>query len=460
MDEKVRKLFYGLYPDSDPKYYGYFGFGENVDGGELRSIDVWYKHNLKYKDYIEIIKGKNDEDPRWKKYLHSYNFPRLWRLGGSLPRFVGYSRYTLPYQLHNFRVYVSEEEYFMSRLPPVSASWAKGKTFDETTAYDIRKVPLDYSKEPYFAMISAAYIATYLCGISMEHLDPPKSNDVPNLITTIMRYHLYYTIRKFMKQPSLMDQYHADVKVVKKNIPTKRIDVESKGTDDDGNKYVFDGYIERSDRDYLNFIARESNGLTTIGQELLQQSIESFVYSILGAQASTRWVIVGDGAKSSQTQDAFRKKVEDTVVQSDTTVLVSNMRRAIKDTNVVLNMAISPGIILVPSDMKILEKKIPGYNNTLTEVTSSMEFGVNASLNHTAEKERTIGVGTSPIVPRGGNKLLQSDPDSTEEPRVDSREAPIVPIVPRARSSPPTDSLITMAIAGGVVTYISMHYLL
>ena len=88
----------------------------------------------------------------------------------------------------------------MSRLPPESASWSKGRILNETTIYDIRKAPFDYKREPYFAMISAAYIATYLCGISMEHLDPPESSNVPNLITTIMRYHLYYTIRKFMKR--------------------------------------------------------------------------------------------------------------------------------------------------------------------------------------------------------------------------------------------------------------------
>ena len=89
-------------------------------------------------------------------------------------------------------------------------------------------------------------------------------------------------------------------------------------------------------------------------------------------------MIVGDGARSTQTQDNFRKK--DTIAQSDTTVTISDMRKAI--TNVVLNMTISPGVILVPSDMTILEKKIPGYNNVLTLATSSMGFGVNTNLNY------------------------------------------------------------------------------
>ena len=57
---------------------------------------------------------------------------------------------------------------------------------------------------------------------------------------------------------------------------------------------------------YKLFIAQETNGLTALGQLLFQQSMESYVYSILGAQASTRWPIVGQGAKSLQTQVVFR----------------------------------------------------------------------------------------------------------------------------------------------------------
>ena len=63
--------------------------------------------------------------------------------------------------------------------------------------------------------------------------------------------------------------------------------------------------------DYL-FIASESNGLTALGQLLFQQSIESFVYSVLGSQASTRWAIVDEGTKSLQTQVVFHKIVNDT----------------------------------------------------------------------------------------------------------------------------------------------------
>ncbi len=127
------------------------------------------------------------------------------------------------------------------------------------------------------------------------------------------------------------------------------------------------------------FIATTTNGLTKIGQKLFQQSIESYVYAIVGAQAKTRWSIVGEGAKFLQTQDVFHKIAKESLVESD-------MRTAIETTKVVLNMAISPGMILVPSDLIIQKVKIPGYNNILKIATDKMKFGKNENVNYKAPK--------------------------------------------------------------------------
>ncbi len=119
-----------------------------------------------------------------------------------------------------------------------------------------------------------------------------------------------------------------------------------------------------------------------MGQKLFQQSVESYVYAVLGVQAKTRWSIGGvSGAKSSQTQEVFHNLVEDTIGQSDTSITISNMRRAIKDTHVVLNLAISPGVILTPSRMIILENPIEGFNNKLAIATKDMNFGYNTNVN-------------------------------------------------------------------------------
>ena len=68
-NKEVRDMFYRMYPDSDPKYWSYFKFVKNTKGGKLVSIDVYYRSDM---GTIHIIKGKNDKDPRWRKFLHSY----------------------------------------------------------------------------------------------------------------------------------------------------------------------------------------------------------------------------------------------------------------------------------------------------------------------------------------------------------------------------------------------------
>ena len=316
--------------------------------------------------------------------------------------------------LHNFRVYVNDTEYFMSNLPHVYAKWSSGKDLGVNDVHDIRKTDFNYKTEPYFAMICGAYIASHLSGISLLNL---FNNTAGNLISSFVRYHFYYQIRKFMQHPKLIHQY--DVSGVKKHIPYKIVERESKGTDGDGNTFVYMTYIEHSGTDYRSFIAYQSEGLTPIGQKLFQESLESFNYSILGAEARTRWSIVGKGAKSSQTQDVFRKIVEDTIIQNNSTVLISNMRKSIQATNVVLNLAVVPNVILMPSNFVILSKKIRGYNNVLTTATEDMTFGVNKNVNYvrsqnsqnsTQEHSREIALAgtlaTGTIAVMGGVALL------------------------------------------------------
>jgi hypothetical protein len=93
--------------------------------------------------------------------------------------------------------------------------------------------------------------------------------------------------------------------------------------------------------------------------------------------------IMGQGAKSLQTQEVFRKVVKDTIVQDDVTVTISNMRTAISNTHVILNFAITPGLILIPSHLRILTKPIPGFSNVLTVAKNGTTFGKNEKVNHT-----------------------------------------------------------------------------
>ena len=62
---------------------------------------------------------------------------------------------------------------------------------------------------------------------------------------------------------------------------------------------------------------------------------------------------------------------------------MSNMRKAISDLNQVVNLAVSPQTFLLPSDMTILNERIPGYSNVLFGASEKgMRFGVNSGVNY------------------------------------------------------------------------------
>ena len=134
------------------------------------------------------------------------------------------------------------------------------------------------------------------------------------------------------------------------------------------------GITNQGDDDWQKLLQSKTFGITKRGQLLLQIAIESYVYSVLGSQVERRWPIVGSGAKSYQTQSTFYRTVNETIVVVRNATIISNMRTAIKSSNVILNMAIIPGVILIPSNLIILDKPIKGYSNFLTLASKDMKF--------------------------------------------------------------------------------------
>ena len=107
--------------------------------------------------------------------------------------------------------------------------------------------------------------------------------------------------------------------------------------------------------------------------------------------------------------------MNDTIVQSDPTVTITDMRKAIKQTNVVLNMAVTPGVILVLSSMIILKKPMDGYNNILTLARSGMTFGKNGDVNYT----KSVAPVPKPVVPitkPKNNNIIQRESNNIIQP--------------------------------------------
>lgn len=231
--------------------------------------------------------------------------PRIWGTTGTIQPFV---KNVSELNVSLFKVYVTNDSFFDVDFPKFKIENNENSN--------------DYEDNSYLASPFAAYIATYSCGISTEHFDYG-----PKIIRSIARYHLYFHMRRFLRQPKKMLKYVTrEIKaIITENKPvvykwTREfhsgreqlgywISRQPRGTIKDARVVMSKNntgqvgisYMKRgaqtigSLEDYKLFIATKSDGLTRTGQLLFQQSVESYVYCVLGVQANTRWPIVEKG---------------------------------------------------------------------------------------------------------------------------------------------------------------------
>ena len=110
-------------------------------------------------------------------------------------------------------------------------------------------------------------------------------------------------------------------------------------------------YIENSEarNQYEYFLCPVSHGLTSAGLSRINQSIESFCYAILGSQVDVRSSISGSQGSAIETQRQFLSMVEDAIRNPDISKSVQRFQLAIESAKVRLDLAISPGLWLLPS---------------------------------------------------------------------------------------------------------------
>ena len=113
----------------------------------------------------------------------------------------------------------------------------------------------------------------------------------------------------------------------------------------------------------------------------INQSIESFCYAILGSQVDVRSSISGSQGSAIETQRQFLSMVEDAIRNPDISKSVQRFQLAIESAKVRLDLAISPGLWLLPSKMVVNTESVVGYNNKLKKATTFMRIGVNSDLN-------------------------------------------------------------------------------
>ena len=223
----------------------------------------------------------------------------------------------LPFRLNHFRIFVNSEQSFLFATEPLKIKWT-----NSSNVKDITKVKVD-KEDPYFASLIAAYIISQKSGICSKHLrGTAGSAGTPKIITSNLRFYVYYHMKRFLRNPDKMDKYVTKemLDVIQKNLLVKKVwtkkyhqgkETISAWLRTQPNKknirnarhygggvggVIGIEYEEVSEvlpmdepKDWQKFIQDDSDGVTQTGQLSLQKAAEAYVYCVLGAQAQTRW---------------------------------------------------------------------------------------------------------------------------------------------------------------------------
>ena len=149
------------------------------------------------------------------------------------------------------------------------------------------------------------------------------------------------------------------------------------------------------------FAPNTASGLTQAGLSRINQSIEAFVYCVLGAQVNVRSSILGSGGRAREAQSEFLVLMEDAIRQPDLAASVQRYQLAVDQAKVRLNLAVAPMAWLMPAQMIINTESTIGYNNKLKQAVSGMKLGVNNEVNPETKKAalKLMAGGPSKINP-------------------------------------------------------------
>ena len=123
----------------------------------------------------------------------------------------------IPFRLNYFRIFVNGDESFLFATEPLNIKWT-----NSSNVKDITKVKID-KEDPYFASLMAVFIISQKSGICTKHLR--GSAGVPKIITSIMRFYVYYHMSRFLRTPEKMDKYvtREMLDVIQKHLPLKKV---------------------------------------------------------------------------------------------------------------------------------------------------------------------------------------------------------------------------------------------
>ena len=134
------------------------------------------------------------------------------------------------------------------------------------------------------------------------------------------------------------------------------------------------------------FIPDKSEGFTQAGVERLNDSIRTYVWAILGAQAQTRSNIFKAGT-GFDAQKQFLANVEAVDIPSS----IARYQKTLQYASSPLDFVFGLGIYLAPSDMALHPGNVQGYNNEIVIAGSEAAIGHNPGINESEQIGKTTG---------------------------------------------------------------------
>ena len=193
------------------------------------------------------------------------------------------------------------------------------------------------------------------------------------------------------------------------------------------------GQGPEADEAWSSFILDKSQGFTSPGVERLNDSIRTYVWATLGAQAQTRSGILGTGT-SFDAQKQFLANVEDAISSPvDIPSAIERYQSVLQNASSKVDFAFGQGLYMAPSDMRLHIGTVAGYNNQIVIAPVGQPLGVSPDINDTPvpppvetgetglvvsqtyNKTDTSGITTTPAPPPVPPEQAQQSRDHDEE---------------------------------------------
>ena len=322
------------------------------------------------------------------------------------------------------QVQLTPDARFGAQYPAVFEKYRLPKVHSDTQVQAWRSSPMQFWQNQ---LNFAVWCSTAGCGVSFEdHL-----NAEDPLLKSVYRFHTYYQIRRILKEihaPLPQDQAwhpmsnpydrrgyervcnefgvspHSNWRVKGLSGGLGRVYIyytrlgygplgENVGYDPHRMSFTHKttnrawhiDYIEQdthnADTAWGEFILDKSAGFTRAGVERLNDSIRTYVWAILGAQAQTRTAILGTGT-AFDAQKQFLANIEDAISSPvDLPSAIKRYQDVLQYARSEVNYSFGEGLYMAPSDMLLRVGTITGYNNLIVIAGEDQRLGLNTGIN-------------------------------------------------------------------------------